>query len=117
MKDILLDLNEEAGIRGSAVMTPDGMMVMSALPADASEDVVSALASFVITTANRSLKESGLTQFEKMMLTATHGKILIFRVEAAYLVVVTDQFVDLDLAMVEVAAAASRLRRASKMTI
>jgi predicted regulator of Ras-like GTPase activity (Roadblock/LC7/MglB family) len=117
MKEILKDLNLEAGIRGCAVLTPDGMMVAGALPAEAKEEVVSALGSFMITTGNRSLKESGLAHFDKMMLTATHGKILIFRVEGAYLVVVTDQFIDLDLAMVEVAAAASRIRRASKMSV
>lgn len=117
MKQVLQDLNRHQGIRGSALVTQDGMMVAGALPADVKEDVVSALVSFLVSTTHRALAEGEYTQFTNMTLTATHGRVLLIGMGSMYLVVVTDQFADLPLVQAEAHAAAQRIHRATQMNV
>lgn len=117
MKELLHELNRHSGVRGSAVVTKDGMIVAAALPKDASEEVVSALVSFLLSTTNQSLHEAGMPNFENLVLTATHGRILLLGAGEVYLVVVTDQFANLDLVMVDAHATAGRILKASKINV
>ena len=94
MKDLLAPLREMKDVRGCAVMTHDGMLVVGALPPDSPEEVVAALTSFMVTTTNRSLRDNGLEEFESMMLSATNGNLLLISIGESYLVTITDQFVN-----------------------
>lgn len=110
MKEILEALNSNAGIRGSMVMTHDGIMAAAALGPDLEEDAVAALASSLLATVKVTLRdlvhEGNLTQF---ILTASDGKMVFVDLGNAYLVVVAKRDMELDTTMVEIRSAAHRI--------
>ena len=117
MKRILEKLNSVAGIRGSMVMTQDGIMVASALGQDQEEDVVAALASSLLTTVSSSLRtltpEETLTQF---VLSSSDGKMIFVNLENAYLVVLAKQDMVLDTTLVDIRSAAHHIKnRAARL--
>ena len=67
MREILEELNQTAGIRGSMVMTHDGMVAASDLGLDLEEEVVAALASSLLIAVTKSLQDfspdDSLTQY------------------------------------------------------
>ena len=117
MKDLLAPLREMRDVRGCAVMTHDGMLVVGSLPPDSPEEVVAALTSFMVTTTNRSLRENGLENFESMMLTATNGNLLLISIGQSYLVTITDQFVDARELWEVARQTAQAVREAGKLSV
>ncbi|MBI3271040.1 MAG: roadblock/LC7 domain-containing protein [Planctomycetes bacterium] len=88
MKKILGELNQEVGVRGSLVLTPDGMVVASNLAVDLQEDLVAAIASSALQTIRRALGQLGESGFSRLVLNATYGKMVFVDLRIAYLVVV-----------------------------
>ena len=111
MKKILETLNQTAGIRGSMVMTQDGIMVAAALGPDLEEDVIAALASGLLTRMNRSLNQIGTDdELCEFIVTASAGKIVFKNLGNAYLVVVAKRDMELEITMVEIQSAAHRIK-------
>lgn len=110
MKKILEQLNQIAGIRGSMVMTQDGIMVAEALGPDLDDDVVAALASALLGALNKSLQrldEEDLVQ--DLVLTASDGKMVFVNLGNAYLVVMAKQDMVLANTMVEIKSTAHKI--------
>ena len=57
MKNILNELNKEVGIQGSMVMTPDGIMVASAIGPDLEEEIVAAIFSSLLVALRKILSQ------------------------------------------------------------
>lgn len=117
IQDILDSLREVPGIKGAALVTPDGIVVASALSATLNSDVVAGLASFLISTTRRSLEEGNLGTFTRFVMQATNGKILLMDLGESFLIVHTDQFARLESSRMEVEEAARELQRASRVNI
>ncbi len=117
MDKVLAELNTAVGVKGSAVVTKDGILVKSALDPGLKEEVVSALSSFLISTTRRALKECGIDTFDRFILTSTHGKVILVNLQEAYLVVVADQFINIDLTLVEIMSVARKLRNMIKIEV
>jgi predicted regulator of Ras-like GTPase activity (Roadblock/LC7/MglB family) len=115
IQDVLEELNRIGGVRGSALVTADGIMVASALRDKSADDVVAGLASFLIATTRRTLEESQLGRFSRFVLTATHGKLVLLDLGDSFLVVLTDQFARLDQCLQEVQEAARQIRRLAQI--
>ena len=97
MRQILKELNSEADIVGSMVITQDGIMVAACLGRDLEEDVVAAFASSLLVTMKRGLSEVRTpSQLSSCILTGTSGKISFFDMKNSYLVVVSDPDTRLD---------------------
>ena len=89
MKHILENLNREAGVAGSMVITPDGIMVSAALGPQFEEDRVAAIVSSLLVSVRRcltQLKAGG--KLDSCSLHASRGKIKFFDMEKSFLVVV-----------------------------
>jgi predicted regulator of Ras-like GTPase activity (Roadblock/LC7/MglB family) len=56
MKDILEKLNKSVGVKGSMIVTSDGITVASVLGKDMDENLVAAMASNTIHNAKKALK-------------------------------------------------------------
>ncbi|HLU40294.1 MAG TPA: roadblock/LC7 domain-containing protein [Planctomycetota bacterium] len=117
IQDILDALREVPGIKGAALVTPDGIVIGSSLSATLNTDVVAGLASFLITTTRRSLREGGLGKFTRFVLQATNGKVMLIDLGDSFLVVHTDQFARLESSRVEVEEAAREIQRASRVNV
>lgn len=93
------------------------MIAASALSAGTSEDVAAGLASFLISTTQRSLTEGGIGRFRRFVLHATNGKILLLDMGESFLVVQTDQFARADLNHEEFDHAVDLLRRMHQVNV
>jgi len=97
MREILNELNSEAGLVGSMVITPDGIMVAAALGPKFEEDTVAAFASALLLGLKRSLSLFHCRgEPTSCMLKATGGRITFFDMKNSYLVLVTDSSKKLD---------------------
>lgn len=115
IQDTLVDLGRAPGVKGSALVTPDGLMVAQRLDPRFREDVIAGLTSFLVMTTSRCLQESGMDNFEQFVLQATHGKVVFLELDGPLLVVVLDQFADLTACRQEILAAAQELRRCARI--
>jgi len=97
MREILNDLNQEEGIIGSMVITPDGIMVSAALGPTMEEDRVAAIVSSLLVAVRRCLTElKAPSSLSSCILNAREGKILFFDMGNSFLVVVAQAEVKLD---------------------
>lgn len=115
IKDVLLQLHGEAGIKAASVLTLDGLVAADALDSRFSSDVIAGLASYLLMTTNKSLREGGLGGCSQFTLHATHGKVILAALEDAYLVVVFDQFADIQAVRASTMDAAQRIRSAARL--
>jgi hypothetical protein len=113
--EVLADLSRLQGVRGSALVTSDGIMVANAFGKEIDEDVIAGLASFMISTTRRSLEEGQLGRFTRLVLASTHGKIVLIDLVDSFLCVLSDQFTDLDQCMPEIQEAARRIKRLAQI--
>lgn len=118
IQKILEKLRGVDGIKGAAVLTTDGITVAASLSEEFLDDVVAGLCSFLVSTTMRSIKEAGMSgAFSRFTLNATHGKVVLVELGEAYLVVLTNQFANLDACASDVDQAATKLRRVSKIQL
>jgi len=115
IQELLDELREVAGVSGAAVVTSDGIMVSSVLKGRFRDEVVAGLASFLITTTKRAMGAQKDHGFSRFVMHATHGKVVLVDIQSAFLVVITDQFVDMDPLLGEVDEISRRLTMASKI--
>jgi predicted regulator of Ras-like GTPase activity (Roadblock/LC7/MglB family) len=109
MQTLLKNLNELVGIRGSLVVSSDGMVIASQLTGGLDEDRVAAMASNVVLRASRALKERGLAQFSRLSLTSSDGEMIFEATGIGYLVVVMERGIDLGQADLEIRSTALRI--------
>ena len=75
---ILNDLNgTSADIEASAVISTDGLMIASVLPATMDEDRVGAMNAAMLTLGDRSAQELGRGELEQVMVKGAKGYILM----------------------------------------
>lgn len=118
LESLLAELSEVDGVRGCALSTTDGMLVRSELRGRFREDVVSGLASFLVSTTRRAFEEAGRPgRVERFVVHATHGKMVIRNVQDSFLVVITDQFARLESLLEAVDGIAVRMGEAARMEV
>lgn len=110
MIEILQDLNQVAGVKGSMVVTQDGIVVSSALGQDLDQETVAAVSSALIQTARNSLEAIGHKMFKRFIQVCSWGRMVFVDLEIAYLVVITSQSVKLDVIVLEIDSTARRIR-------
>ncbi len=111
MRRILKQLSDVAGIKGSMVVTQDGIVVASHLSGQLKENVVGAVASSVISSTRRDLATHGFQGFTRFTLVASQGKMVYIETGSAFLVVVVDRNVELGPVEIEIESAAMRIRK------
>lgn len=118
MREVLKNLNESVGVRGSLVMTKEGVVVAACLGDDLEQETIAALASSVLGALGRSRKSSfHLGEVARFTLYAKHGRLIFEIVESLVLVVVTDKYIDLDITLLEIAGVAKRLQRMAQISV
>lgn len=115
MFDILKRLNRGVGVRGSMVVTVDGIIVASDMGGDLEDGRVAAIASNVIQRTQTALAEIELRKFSQFILTAMHGKMVFQDIGNAFLVVLTDKAINLDHTLIEIKGAAYKIQSRAKI--
>lgn len=116
IQDSLNDLRRADGVKACMLLTNDGLVVAESMGNKFRDDIVAGLASYLSMTTNKALTEAGLAHFDTFTLHAAHGKSVLVDLGEAFLVVLLDQFADLEQSRGEIQGTAQRLRRAAKMS-
>ncbi len=116
MLQILKKLKHGVGIRGSMLVTSDGIVVAADLGGDLEEERVAAMASSVIQETQRCIHKLDLGSFYEFVLTAIHGKMVFHDIGVAFLVVLTDKGINLDHTLIEIRGAAFKIKSRAKMS-
>ncbi len=83
LRAVLSDLNgSSADIVGSAVVSTDGLMIASLLPANLDEDRVGAMNAAMLVLGDRSSTELGCGALEQVMVKGKDGYILMIQAGA-----------------------------------
>ena len=98
------------------VVTNDGLVVAQSLGPRYREDIVAGLSSYLAMSTNKALEEGGLSGFESFTLHAAHGKSVLWSIGEAILIVLMDQFAEVESARRDIQAAAQRLRRTARIS-
>ena len=107
---VLQELNKDVGVIGSLVVTPDGIVVASAMGPDLDSDTVAALTSNAIIAAKKSMASLNDNNCYRFVLTASYGKMVFEDIGIAYLVVVTHQNISLAQTEIAIRGAAYKIR-------
>ena len=111
MDHILNDLNQAVGVFGSMVLTHDGEFVTGRLGKNLNQDITAAVAADMIKGCHNSLQPLGKSEFSQVMIEAMDGKIVIFDTGPAYLFVVANQNIHLNVTILDIQSAAHRIRK------
>ena len=109
MEAILNRLEKEAWVRGSMIVSNEGMVVVERLSGDLDRDAVAALAGDLVTEVTGGLKDAGHEPFKRIVLSATSGDLVVVDCGTVYLVVITA--VGSEAFYIEIDSAAQQLRR------
>ena len=109
MRSVLRALADVPGIRGSMVVTQDGIVVDSLLSRSLREEVVGAMAASLILGTRRAV-EAAQRSFESFSLVSTHGKMIVADTGSAFLIVVLDRNIDLGHAELEIRSAVRKVK-------
>ena len=117
MREVLSQLNSIPGIKGSLVVSPDGIVIATELSTELDDDTTAALVGNVVTQTQRLLQVGRYADMETMVLTASRGKIVTCNLTNCHLVAVTNQFINLDVTLLEIKSAAKKIRELGKLTV
>jgi hypothetical protein len=116
MKDVLVNLNKEVGVKGSMIVTRDGVVVASEIPPPLNGDQVAAIASGSIQRVNSALSGLGAKSFARYLFNSTYGKMIFIETGDAYMAVVLDKHINVDFTMLAVVSAARKIKNLGSMT-
>jgi predicted regulator of Ras-like GTPase activity (Roadblock/LC7/MglB family) len=110
---ILSDLNGSSGdIEASAVISTDGLIISSLLPAQMDEDRVGAMNAAMLTLGDRSAQELGRGELEQVMVKGSKGYILMtYAGDQAVLSVITKSSAKLGLIFLDAKRAAENIAK------
>lgn len=114
MEAILNRLEKEAWVRGSMIVSNEGMVVVERLSGDLDRDAVAALAGDLVVEVSEGLKEAGHEPFKRIVLSATTGDLVVVDCGTVYLVVITAA--GSEAFYIEIDSAAQQLRRLAPST-
>ena len=109
MEHVLERLSQEPWVRGSMIVSNEGMVVMDNVSAEIDRDAVSALASDLVTETTSALDEAEMPTFTRIVLTATAGELVVVGCGSVYLVVIAAA--GSEAFYIEIDSAARNLRR------
>ena len=110
MRRVLESLADVPGVRGSLVVTQDGMVVDSLLGKSLRQEVVAAMAASFILGIRKSLEKAAQPPFQSFALVSTHGKMIVAESGASFLVVVLDRNIDIGHAELEIRSAVRKVK-------
>ena len=76
LREILTELNRSAGIYASAIVSRDGLLVMSVMPQDVDAEAFAAMTATMVGAAETAFSELKRGVAERVIVEGTHGKIV-----------------------------------------
>ena len=109
METVLERLGKEAWVRGSMIVSDEGMVILERLVGNLDRDAVAALAYDLVTEVAMGLADARMEPFQRIVLSATAGELVVVGCGSVYLVVVAAA--GSEAFYIEIDSAARRLRK------
>jgi len=90
MKEILLKLNETAGVSGSLVVGRDGLVIESAISGGINSDLIGAIVAGIYTSVESSMDEFQVSELTMVTVESSYGMLLLCNVGAILVVLLGD---------------------------
>ena len=110
MLTILERINQIKGVKGSSIVSPDGIEIVSHFRAPVPSEFISALIVSIQQVAGRIIQKTDCGQLLQTMIEATEGKFFVQAVELGYLVVMADSQANTGLIRVEIAQVSALIK-------
>ncbi len=110
MNEVLEQLNQAVGIKGSMVITRDGMSVASRMGEETPQEMAAAMGASLLLRLRHALKVLSFKDPIRVLLRSSLGKIIIAEAGAAFLLVVADHRIKLDVTLIDINIAAGKIR-------
>src|SRR5262245_37966824 len=111
MHEILRELNSTPGVRGSAVVMNDGVVVAADLSAGADPERFSALLSSLFSQFGLHAPKLGLGTVKRAVVTASRGRFALIDIGGVFLVAELGRDIDPGAIELEIESAAAHLRK------
>lgn len=109
MREVLSELNKTSGITGSMLVGQDGIVIAADLSSGYDSETVGALASNISSTVSKSLERMQQTSLQQIIVEGETGKFFISSTSVGFLVVTTEESVNMGLIRLEMKNAATQL--------
>jgi hypothetical protein len=109
MKDILNEINEIAGVKGSLVVDREGLIIASNLMSGLEERTISAMVASIRNELSRALSAGMSQELSGVQLLATEGTIVFLCAPECILTVITESGANLGLVSIKMKASLERL--------
>lgn len=103
MLTLLERINQIKGVKGSSIVSHDGLEIVSHFRSPVPSDFISALIVSIQQVANRIVEKIEAGSLLQTMIEASEGKFFVQSVELGYLVVLADSQANTGLIRVEIA--------------
>lgn len=103
MLTVLERINQIKGVKGSSVVSPDGIEIVSDFRSSVPSDLISALVVSIQQVAAKMTAKAECGKLVQTMIEASEGKFFVQAVELGYLVVLADHQANTGLIRVEIA--------------
>jgi len=113
MLSVLNNLNRVAGVRGSMIVDPDGIVVASDMAEGLDEQTAGAMASSILKSICAALGKMNQAGFERYLVTGKEGRAAIVKAGRIVLVVIMDKSVNLGMVQVQIKDAAKAIEAKS----
>jgi predicted regulator of Ras-like GTPase activity (Roadblock/LC7/MglB family) len=114
MYKILEELNKTAGINGSMIVGPDGIVIAADLNTQLQDETVGALAASIVSTVKKSMERLSNSSLNQVTVEANNGKLFLTDVGIGILAVTTDPRVNVGMVRLEIKNAAEKIRFVQK---
>jgi predicted regulator of Ras-like GTPase activity (Roadblock/LC7/MglB family) len=102
MLTVLERINQIKGVKGSSIVSPDGIEILSHFRAPVPSDLISALIVSIQQVAAKIVSKAQSGSLLQTMIEASEGKFFVQVVELGYLVVLADNQANTGLIRVEI---------------
>ena len=108
MREVLSELNKTSGVTGSMLVGHDGIVIAADLNSQFDDDTIGALAGSISSTVAKSLERLHQEPLKQLTIEAGKGKLFITETQFGYLVVTTEDKVNMGLVRLEIKNAISQ---------
>lgn len=114
---ILKRLNSTDGIKGSLLMTPDGMPVTSLLGDGQDGDALAAISSSIFLAINKSMGKLDLGEVTRYVLCTEFGRVFIISLGKMILLVLAAQNIKIAQVNVAIFQAANSIKKSGRLEV
>ena len=117
MKQILADLNETLGARGSLVVSRDGLLIVASVKPEVQVERLAAMGAAILSDVKRNLASAGMAGFTHCEVAAEQGKVILVAAGPAYLLVLVGARIEIGPGSMEIRSAARYIEKRAELML